>query len=62
MTFRPYGYHVRANGIRLHLLRYTGAKTADEIRTALLPYAHSSGPYAEGARMARLETADRCSG
>jgi N-formylmaleamate deformylase len=24
MTFRPYGYHVRANGIRLHLLRYGG--------------------------------------
>lgn len=23
---------------RLHLLRHTGAKTADEIRTALLPY------------------------
>lgn len=46
-----YGLH------RLHLLRYTGAKTADEIRNAIMPYESRSETWSEGARMNALETA-----
>jgi DNA-directed RNA polymerase alpha subunit len=40
---------------RLHLLRYTGAKTADEIRTAILRHESQSDARPEGARMNVLE-------
>lgn len=47
---------------RLHLLRYTGAKTADEIRTAILPYDRQRTPVEEGAPMQAPGTGDRVRG
>jgi DNA-directed RNA polymerase alpha subunit len=44
---------------RLHLLRYTGAKTADEIRTAILPYEHTRACGEERSLVDMLETAGR---
>ena len=43
-----YGLH------RLHLLRHTGAKTADEIRTALLPYELQRDVLEEKTQMGAL--------
>lgn len=47
-----YGLH------RLHLLRYTGAKTADEIRNAIMQYENRSGVRTEGERINMLQTAE----
>lgn len=47
---------------RLHLLRYTGAKTADEIRTALLPYDRQRTSVKEGAPMPAPGTGARVRG
>lgn len=47
---------------RLHLLRYTGAKTADEIRTAILPYDRQRTSAEEVAPMPAPGTGDRVRG
>jgi DNA-directed RNA polymerase alpha subunit len=47
---------------RLHLLRYTGAKTADEIRTALLPYENRREGGEERGRINRLEPSEQYRG
>jgi DNA-directed RNA polymerase alpha subunit len=44
---------------RLHLLRYTGAKTADEIRAALRPYDNQRELRQEGTRRNMLEPSGR---
>ena len=44
---------------RLHLLRYTGAKTADEIRAALLPYDTQREVLEERAPLGTLGANDR---
>lgn len=44
---------------RLHLLRYTGAKTADEIRTALLPFERGRDVVEEGSPVHVMGSGER---